>query len=856
MCVKAFNPPKLTLVPRWEETSHTLDFTILFLAVMKPHILWFLLLFAAAGGMAASSLDRRISLALDRAQRHIDEFGTISISAPILTYARSNEFAFRLTNGASFYFNSAKTNTQGRAASFQQSFQSLLLQGQAEADPIVAGAYMAASQNYLQQQAAYQLSQQTLKQAAEARLQAALASAATNKTPGASNLAVAEALRAYAEQIYPSNQPPTFPVAASFNTGNLPAAPTTLHSLLTDTNYGRLHPMQAFLGLLNSMPSGLGISDRAALLTAAGDNAVESFFRALGDSSLYTNFLNPELYFGAVTVSINPGWRTRRNWAGEVSVTVDLEFSDARRPVVVNVLNDPRWPANLRAAIGIDHGYVMTDVAALKTIGIDPQEAANLANATPVQRTLENIPRAFLEKRKTKPVAVMVLSPMIESETFDLASSYRQQNEFALSLAAALTYAGAKAQAAAFEKFAKSRQYDIATRSPLATVNAFCGQDGSFGFQIGPRPRALENPADRRSGPADILDRQAFPALLILTASEGELEPRVVLNTNDVSPAFRLHEPYLCFRQISHWIPLKQPFFSFRDWHRPKDWFGPGFSERERIKAAHALEQALKGVTNSCAPKILRDPLRERIRFCEREIIGTVDTIGLPPGRLCRPPPQEEVQVDGVYPRELHFRARSDGPCSLPFELTFSGQNLDLLTGPVFSVFGNTTVPIISASPSHLLLKASLTNLHPPAVAFQFPLKAPAKAPCLFSPAIPLRVDPPRPRLLEAAPKTITLKRDDQGAPLGRDVSVLFVGQGLHSLDTNAANVRILSGGANLRNVLRLGDALKVYLNVTNAGEAIVLEFPLATIEGSASDYLITPGIQVEFEPSLKKETK
>src|SRR5262249_36150062 len=151
--------------------------------------------------------------------------------------------------------------------------------------------------------------------------------------------------------------PPAFPVASSFNT-NLPSAPNNLSPLLTNTNYGQLQSMLPFLSLLNTVPPGLSAGNRSALLTAAGDTEIENFFRAIGNSSLFGNFIDSEIYFGMTTVSVNPGWRTSKGWAGEVNVTTELEFKEARRETVVRLLNDPQWPIDIRARLARDYGYI------------------------------------------------------------------------------------------------------------------------------------------------------------------------------------------------------------------------------------------------------------------------------------------------------------------------------------------------------------------------------------------------------------------------------------------------------------------------------------------------------------------
>ena len=125
---------------------------------------------------------------------------------------------------------------------------------------------------------------------------------------------------------------------------------------------------------------------------------------------------------------------------------------------------------------------------------------------------------------------VTIISPLVDSDVLDLSSSSRSQNEFALALSFALRSAGMGAQANAFENFVKNNQFDVRTRTSQIAVNAFSSSDGNFGFQLAPRLTALGNPANKNSKPAQVLDRQSFPALLILVAGAADLGAKLTFD--------------------------------------------------------------------------------------------------------------------------------------------------------------------------------------------------------------------------------------------------------------------------------------------------------------------------------------
>jgi hypothetical protein len=221
------------------------------------------------------------------------------------------------------------------------------------------------------------------------------------------------------------------------------------------------------------------------------------------------------------------------------------------------------------------------------------------------------------------PVPVTVISPLIDSDVLDLSSSSRYQSEFALALSFALRYAGMAGSANAFEQFVKNNQFDVHTRAAQVAVNAFSGVDGRFGFQIGPRLKALGDPSDKKSKPSQTLERQSFPALVILRLGDGDLAARLypVDGTSLV-----LYEPSLHFTQIRRWSPLKHSFARDFPALSPEHWIHPELTERRRLMAVDQLSDARRGLNDiNNSRKLQRsvyNAILKRIENLESQMVG------------------------------------------------------------------------------------------------------------------------------------------------------------------------------------------------------------------------------------------
>ena len=135
--------------------------------------------------------------------------------------------------------------------------------------------------------------------------------------------------------------------------------------------------------------------------------------------------------------------------------------------------------------------------------------------------------QADLRLRYPRAPLVAAVSPFTDSQTLDLRSSFRDQEARALQIAVALSGMGLEGQAKYFRDFVKRLEQDVATRGEENFVSAFSTSGGVFGYQIGPRLKALDNPASRKAEPDYILERMSFPVLILIGIDRDDLNLRI-----------------------------------------------------------------------------------------------------------------------------------------------------------------------------------------------------------------------------------------------------------------------------------------------------------------------------------------
>ena len=547
---------------------------------------------------------------LDAMAERLEEYGTITMSAPMLSKPDA-AFGFDLNRDVNDYFKEAKSEVQGGAASLEQVIQSFSLSAAVQADPTQMAAYGEKVRQYYQQASRQQMQQNLVDSAAESEFRAAVQAAQAEKDPQVRDQKLADARTKLAASLAPQATPPPFPVASDVG-----AAPTPATSATPASGRSGLLDSGAFKAAGALLPANFSptLSNRTALVTAAGDKAVEAIFRVLGNPGDAQRFKGKIVTFGAAAVSVDPGWRTRKDFAADLTVRLGYQYEKARPEVVEALIHDKNLDAALRARIAQEHHLALPDDASASR-AVYPQTIPSGWGCEVWQEKKSK--QGYREEQADtcdfgsarNPVTAAV-SPMTETQTLDLASSSRRIDEVSIALSFALRSAGYGAQADAFEDFVKSRQSDARTRTAAVPANSYSASGGVFGYQVGPILRAIDDAGSGDLKSANVLDRQSFPVLIILGLDASDIRPRLhwcseaTCSTDGVGAGsssgseyraegapeerqwIEVYEPVITFNQIARWVPLKSHWYYFGRTFRPR------WSEEERLQLSYELNLA------------------------------------------------------------------------------------------------------------------------------------------------------------------------------------------------------------------------------------------------------------------------
>jgi len=620
-----------------------------------------------------------------------EEYGHASVSTPLLSLP-DDRFEFGLDRPALDYFKEAKTEVQGGAALFRQIVQSLQAGVSVQMDPTQTAAYSEALSRYFRDRQRVDERQRLRERAADdkvdlaeervarAKAQYDAAKAALDReedetkreelqaklTAAEEKLRKAEdeliaAKTEQAESRAPENESAQFPTASSQDNTPEPAEgvakpPEDARGILAQKKF------KDFGELLQGLSP--TVSNRTAIITSAGDKAVEAIFRVLGKPNQSQQFKGRAILFGIAMVSVNPGWRTRRGFAADISVQVEMGLQPVRPETRALFLEDTDVPAALRKALLRD--------------GDAPNVVSELRCVTPADHVPPEWGDQGLWKKYDGPGGkgeripvplVAAVSPMTETQTLDLAASFRRRDELALRLALALRQAGLAGQAEVFEQFVKDRQRDIKTRNAIATVSSY-SVGHMFGYQVGPRLHAIADATSNDSDAGYLLSRQTFPVLLIIGLSRAMARPQI-LPVNDRRPSTRrrgrrakrrqatgfvLAEPYISFTQSTQWVPLSE------------------HAACQRLP----LDRLLKLSARLRAPALLASPLKKnRVETLKNKVFGSFSIFPVPLGAMFAEP---EPKVLDVLPKSVSLALQGNAAQPKTVKVTVIGKHLDRIS--------------------------------------------------------------------------------------------------------------------------------------------------------------------------------
>jgi hypothetical protein len=300
-----------------------------------------------------------------------------------------------------------------------------------------------------------------------------------------------------------------------------------------------------------------GFNPRLRVIEAAGTAMVKNIFSFLGDPQAAEQYKDKRLLFGVSTVSVNPGWRTKRDFTAHLDVHPTLSYVAAHAETIRQMVRSPAYSLYVRKKIADSYSHLLSD-----------DERAFFNAQTALKTEGAGVIRTSFDKSEGPKGDLLAasISPLMDTQALDLASSFARQDEVALYLAATLAKAGFAGSGSAFHQWVRQRRRDVATRSTVPVANSYSMAGGIFGMEIGPRLRGLANPEARKSAAAMTFERQSFPILILFGAADSTMRP-VIEKMDDAR--VRVWEPRLTLRYSTRWSRTEHKLLTFLQKKRP-----------------------------------------------------------------------------------------------------------------------------------------------------------------------------------------------------------------------------------------------------------------------------------------------
>lgn len=519
---------------------------------------------------------------LDSAQKEVDEATTAATAARTLQTTAAVNF-IKADGGVDL----VKLRQSAAAKELAQAKALLELPGQ-DAEQVAAAARRVATaeQDVADAGAALTLAEK-LKLEAQAQEKQAKEDMATAEKQrkdavAARDKAKGELASAQKAVVTATHAPITFP-SGSHPTGQTDALAMTQPTMGNDTTLSMVGnkpagSSQAGQPLLPGvMGDGTGaFAPMARINAAAAALTVKNILSFMGNPALAAQFADKRLLFGVTTLSVNPGWRTRKGFKGVIDARVKVEEQAAQHQTIREMLNCADYPVGLRKIIADSYPGAQTEAQRQFFKG---KTALLEAECKKYTRTA----KARLD------VQVHAVSPMVDAQNLDLASSVARQNELALFFAAQLTQLGMGGAGSLFTSWSDLQRKDVATRTSVATANSFSLGD-HFGFEIGTRLHGVDEADAQSRDSAQILERQTFPVLLILGMPQDEARPRLEMagSAPDGSLRVKVCEPKLSTDFSMRWSHKDHNFWTKLNWRVERE---PSDSYREALAQAKKRDE-------------------------------------------------------------------------------------------------------------------------------------------------------------------------------------------------------------------------------------------------------------------------
>jgi hypothetical protein len=395
------------------------------------------------------------------------------------------------------------TNVQGQAAFLSQTATTAQLQA-AAANSVpglnVAGPPQALSASQ-QTNAAYQAQLNALIQ----QIQIAQLQAQLRQITNSSNGLPTNQLALPTNTIAPTN-PPTGP------TNTLPAVP----ALPTNSAFqGVITNGFSPLGQLAQQMSGNQLSPALILQNAATAKETERVLNYMSHPVDLPH--NKQVYFAIGQISVMPGWRTKKDYVCEVSS--HLVYTGLGKELFKRFDAMVQHNASLQT--------LTNDLSTKSGTGsADGKGSTNSAESNEdYARVYANSRRANALRRAgtASSLALVAAFPFTESQVFDMQSSYRNQLNLLLNLAATYVQAGYTVDANVLINFVKQTQKDLSTRTAFPTVIPGVEAD-MLTYRFDPEAVAMTDPTAKEPAGGQLLLPTSIPVMILIECDKKDLE--------------------------------------------------------------------------------------------------------------------------------------------------------------------------------------------------------------------------------------------------------------------------------------------------------------------------------------------
>lgn len=742
-----------------------------------------------------------------------EEYGTASLSALLISSLNSKDGLFDLNRKSDDYFADAQKNVQGGIAQMLSEANSFSATVTGKYNPIIAKQYISDLAQFNQDKnLADSYTAKQIEFCDQLKLDWINEKDSTLKANKQDKYKTC--IDNLKTSISPSNPTP------DTTQPDLPADSATqangATTLLKDPNL-----MKGFGSMIGDLKP--TITDREAIAIAAGDKATEIVYRIIGNPAEANKFKDKTIMLAASTVSVNPGWRTRRDYAAKISGYLRLEYNSPRQEYLEK-LN--------------------------KSQNSDIKEILKYNNSS-------NIPPEYIENSGANEkiiLSVVAVSPLTDSQTLDLSDSKRNAVEISMKLAGALRELSLDAQAQVFEQWAKIYQQDSKSRTVNVTTNSYSKNGNEFGYVIYPKFQALDNGEESDDSPTNIMGPQSFPVLIVIGIDNDTLHPKYV---NKNPGQYELSEPSLILKQTSDWVPLRKNWFDrlFRT-----EWFARDIHFSDYLEKYLDMKEKQEELSR-CVEKICTEvkSLVNLKKQTQTISIASYNTQEFPLEILFPTPPQDQPSISNIIPNKIYLKKQAGKIIPDNVDIYLFGKNLDKIDAGNISIDGDVvfTPPAATKLEGPVKLTLKVTGDSP--VSIQLPvLNEPDYK--LFSPIIKVETldagagasnkttttpvaAAKVPVIDQVIPEKIMLK-SQAGKNLPQDVDFYLIGKNLEQIDASKIEVQGDVVFTPLKGK-KLSSPIKLPVKVTG-NAPLYIKVPVLKADGSIDHNLLFQAITIE----------